>query len=249
LAGGVSAVLDLRDEAARFVPELGDYDARLRRAALATWRGRMLNEYASATVFENLAEQLKSSGFADEHAETCLGFAKEERRHGVLCGAVVTALGGEAKADLPARAPYPAHRDAPLRAAALRNVLHICCLSETVAVSLIGAERLEMPPGPLRELLTTIYADEIGHARFGWTLLEEVAPTLGDDERAAIARYLPVAFAHLEQHELSFLPNVDAPPNGEVLGLCSGRDARGLFYETLDQIIRPGLALHLTRRR
>lgn len=245
----MSALLDLRDEAACFVPELGDYDVRLRGAALATWRGRMLNEYASATVFENLAEQLDACGFESAHAATCLGFAREERRHGVLCGAVVTALGGEARAELPARTPYPAHRDAPPRAAALRNVLHICCLSETVAVSLIGAERLEMPPGPLRELLTRIYADEIGHARFGWTLLEQVAPTLSDDELAALERYLPVAFAHLEHHELSLLPNVNAPPNGKVLGLCSGHDARALFYETVEQIIRPGLArLTLARR-
>jgi hypothetical protein len=213
----------------------------LQRAALATWRGRMMNEYASASVFEALGQQLISAGFAAEYAETCRGFALEERRHGILCGAVVTALGGAAKAELPTPAPYPAHLDAPARAAALRNVIHICCLSETVAVSLIGAERLRMPPGPLRELLTTIYADEIGHARFGWKLLERTAPTLSVDERAAIERYFPVAFAHLEQHELALLPDVDAPAGGEVLGLCGGSEARALFYETLSEIIRPGL--------
>ena len=50
-------------------------------------------------------------------------------------------------------------------------MLSICCLSETVAVSLIGAERIEMPDGELRELLTKIYADEVrpDHCRAGAT--------------------------------------------------------------------------------
>lgn len=114
-------------------------------------------------------------------------------------------------------------------------------MSETVAVALIGAERLEMPDGPLRNILTEIYADEVGHARFGWRLLELFAPTLDDEERVAIERYLPVAFEHLEWHELSHLPDCDAPRDGNLLGLCSGRHARVLFNETVDEVIRPGL--------
>jgi hypothetical protein len=243
----VSACLDLRKDAARFAPELGDYDARLRPAAIATWRARMVNEHSSSRVFDALAQQLAATGFASEYAEACRGFADEERRHGILCGAVVTALGGTARAELGAPEPYPEHRDAPPRAATLRNLIHVCCLSETVAVSLIGDERLRMPQGPLRELLTKIYADEIGHARFGWRLLEQVAPTLSAEEREAVERYLPVAFAHLEQHELSLLPERQAPDGGEVLGLCGGHDARALFYETLAAIIRPGLGRWFAR--
>lgn len=242
LAGSVtSAALDLTEPARHFAPALAGYDAALRAAALETWRTRMVNESASARVFEALARQLAVAAFEAELAQTCLDFAEEERRHGMLCGAVVVALGGEARASLRRAAPFPEHADAPPRAAVLRNVIHICCLSETVAVSLIGDEREQMPNGPLRELLTSIYADEIGHARFGWRLLERVAPELTAVERGAIERYLPVAFAHLEQHELSHLPNVDAPTGGERLGLCSGRDARKLFHETVASVIVPGL--------
>jgi hypothetical protein len=110
-------------------------------------------------------------------------------------------------------------------------------MSETVAVSLIGAERLEMPDGRLRELLTRIYADEVGHARFGWRLLEQIRASLDARERAAIEQYLPRAFAHLEAHELAHLPDRD----GSLLGLCSGKQARELLYETIDEVIRPGL--------
>jgi hypothetical protein len=233
--------LDLSLPARGAAPDLGAYPESLRRAALATWHARMVNEYMSSEVFEALSRELVTAEFDAGLVAECAGFAAEERRHGVLCGAVVMALGGDAIAARPARPPYPAHADASRRAAALRDVVHVCCMSETVAVALIGAERLEMPEGPLRDLLTRIYADEVGHARFGWRLLEAVGGSLGDEDRAAVTRYLPTAFAHLERHELAHIPDCAAPPGGEVLGLCSGRDARQLLAETIDEVIRPGL--------
>jgi len=232
--------LDLRADARASMPDLGTVPESLQGACIATWRARMVNEYSSATVFEALGAQLGAT-FGAELAGECRGFAAEERRHGVLCGAVVEAAGGAATAAPLAQPPFPAHEDAPPRAAALRNAIHVCCMSETVAVALIGAERLEMPEGPLRRLLTRIWADEVGHARFGWRLLEQAASTLTPAEQSAVERYLPTAFAHLEAHELSHLPERAAPEGGVVYGLCSGEDGRALFYDTLDRIIRPGL--------
>jgi hypothetical protein len=201
----------------------------------------MVNEYSSSEVFEALGRQLDDAGEGGDVLEECRAFAAEERHHGILCAAVVEALGGEATAIVPTRPPFPLHLDAPPRAALLRNLIHVCCMSETVAVALIGAERLEMPDGALRGLLTRIYADEVGHARFGWRFLERTGDTLKERERAAVEQYLPVAFAHLEAHELAHLPDCDAPADGASLGLCSGRQARVLFHETVEEVIRPGL--------
>lgn len=236
--------LDLRTEAKKHSPFVADVPG-LREAAIATWRGRMINEHSSARVFEGLAEQFAAAGYDDVVPEV-RGFAAEERRHGVLCGSVVEALGGEALAEIPEGDEYPAHEDAetPLEAA-LRNMLSICCLSETVAVSLIGAERLEMPEGELRDLLTGIYADEVGHSRFGWRTLDRIAPTLDKATKERLADYLEVAFAHLVEHELSHLPlSSNPPPEGAVYGLCSGADARVLFFDTLVDVIVPGLEAH-----
>ena len=235
--------LDLHVVAAATAPRV-DAPAHLRGAAIATWHARMINEYGSSRVFEGLSRQLEACGF-EEDADEAHDFAREERRHGVLCGAVVEALGGEAKGTLLAAPPYPEHRDAPRRAALLRNVISICCMSETVAVALIGAERLEMPEGELRDLLTRIWADEIGHARFGWRLLERLAPMLSDAERRAIHDYLPTAFAHLEAHELAHIPARRGPAGGEPLGLCSGLDARALLRETIDEVIAPRIQMLL----
>ena len=234
-------VLDLRAEARRTLPDLSACPKPLFGPAIFTWRARMQNEYSSSAVFEALAAQLARAGFDASVVRECASFAGEERKHGSLCASVVAALGGEATVRLPPLPAFPTHPDAPRRAAALRNLIHVSCLSETVAVALIGAERLEMPEGPLRELLSVIYADEVGHARFGWRLLERVAAELDAEERAAIERYLPTAFAHLRAHELSHLPDCAAPPEGAALGLCSGRAARALFAETVASVIRPGL--------
>ncbi len=238
-------VLDLREAAIAHripVPAIPNLNA----AAIATWRGRMINEHASARVFEGLALQFQDAGLGQAVVQELRGFADEERQHGVLCGAVVESLGGRAYAELPDGEAYPAHADAgsPLEAA-LRNMLSICCLSETVAVSLIGAERLEMPPGELRELLTRIYSDEVGHSRFGWRVLGEVAPTLDAATKERLGDYLEVAFAALEVHELAHLPlSSQPPPEGVKLGLCNGSDARRLFHATIEEVVIPALEHH-----
>lgn len=236
------AVLDLRAQAQQHRPAVPELP-HLRAAAIGTWRGRMINEHSSARVFDGLAKQLAAAGVSADVVAEVKGFADEERRHGVLCGSVVEALGGEAYAELPEGDEYPAHEDAgtPLEAA-LRNMLSICCLSETVAVSLIGAERLEMPAGELRDLLTGIYADEVGHSRFGWRMLGVLAPTLDRATKERLGDYLEVAFEHLVVHEMSHLPeSSQPPPEGVELGLCSGSDARRLFLDTVEHVIVPGL--------
>lgn len=240
----MTTTLDLRDEARKNMPAIADLP-HLREAAIGTWTGRMINEHSSARVFDGLAKQFAEAG-VDEVVDEVRGFANEERRHGVLCGAVVEALGGQARAEIPDGDPYPQHEDAsgPLEAA-LRNMLSICCLSETVAVSLIGAERIEMPEGELHDLLTKIYADEVGHSRFGWRMLGKLAPRIDDAMKERLGDYLEVAFDHLVEHELSHLPESSRPPpEGVVLGLCSGLSARELFFDTVEQVIVPGLELH-----
>ncbi|MGZ3416371.1 MAG: ferritin-like domain-containing protein [Polyangiales bacterium] len=242
-------LLDLREASRAAMPTVPRLP-HLAIAARATWHGRMINEWCSARVFSALAEQLEDAGFSAEEVEACRGFASEERRHGVLCGAVVEALGGEACAEIGALPNVPRHDAVDRREAIVRNLLSVSCMSETVAVALIGAERHEMPSGALRDLLDGIWADEIGHARFGWRIVERVVPELDAAAHHRLAAYLRVAFAHVEEHELAHLPANGAPPEeGKQLGLCDGGDARTLFYDTLETVIVPRLeALGLSAR-
>lgn len=212
-----------------------------RDAARATWRGRMINELHSAPVFEALADQLAEAG-APEWVDEVREMAAEERRHGVLCGAVVEALGGAATLPERPSAPMPRHEDVDRHEAVTRNLLSVCCLSETVAVALIGAERLRTPEGPLRAVLAEILADEVGHARLGWRWLAAHAGGWDAPTRARLEAYLRVAFAHLEAHELSHLPETGpVPAAAQALGVCDGGEARRLFYDAVEQVIIPRL--------
>ena len=236
----LDGTLDLTALAATRRPQL-PHAGPLAPAVIATWRGRMINEYMSSYVFAGLAAQLRVAG-DPAAAARCDEFAAEEREHGALCGAVGETAGGEARAVVAPPRAVPEHQKTTRRVAAARNLLSVSCLGETVAVALIGAERLEMPEGALRDVLTRIWADEIGHARFGWAWLDAALPQFSDDERGALARYLPTAFGHLERHELAHLPADSQPPaEGKAFGLCSGKDARGLFYDTVTEVIVPEL--------
>lgn len=242
-----AALLDLGAAARATAAALGTLpplDERDRAAAIATWRGRMVNEHASARVFGVLLGQAMAAGLSAARQTQLAEFACEELRHARECAAVVLALGGEAVAPLPALPEVPSHPDAAPLEALLRNVLSVCCLSETVAVALIRAETLEIGPPALRQLLDGILADEVGHARFGWTLLDELAP-LPAPLRQRLGAYLGVALAHLSDHELAHLPAHDG--RGEAaarVGVCSGNAARALFADTVATVILPGLRRH-----
>ncbi|MFN3202940.1 MAG: ferritin-like domain-containing protein [Bradymonadia bacterium] len=243
----MNITLDLRAPAQATARHCGldfeDLQPALRRAALATWRGRMMNEYGSCAVFEGLADQLEAAGGRASDVEILKGFAQEEREHGVLCGAVVEALGGAALGDqpLPTADEMPAHAGLDPLEAVARNIISVCCLSETVAVSLITAERLGMPEGPLRRLLTRILSDEVGHGRFGWRWLAEHLPWMSAESRARLGEWLPMALRHLEAYEVAHLQPGPSLTDGHMLGLCDGEAAQALFYDTVRTVILPRL--------
>ena len=214
-----------------------------RAMAITTWRGRMVNEHVSARVFAGLVPQMMRAGVDVRLQLEVASMIQEELRHGVLCAAAVEALGGKALAPLPTMESVPQHKDCEPLEALLRNILSICCLSETIAVALISAERLETRPPELEAALAEILADEVGHARFGWRLLDTLASRLDEDLRRRLGDYLPVAFVHLMTYELAHLPVQSAPPSDTVegYGVCNGRDARALFYDTVESVIVPEL--------
>jgi hypothetical protein len=237
--------LDLREEAAREARKLGPLPVLTeaeRTAAIATWKGRMVNEHISSRVFAALLQQLMAAGVAPRWQAKVAEAASDELRHGRQCAAMVHALGGDACATIEHLAPVPAHDDASPLEAALRNVLSISCLSETVAVALIGAERLRAEPDVTEGVLSHILADEVRHAALGWGLLESLSAGLDDDVRAGLNAYLVVAFRHLFAHELAHLPAGPTPSEAASdVGVCDGDEAVALFVETVTDVIVPRL--------
>ena len=242
------SMLNLEREAAAQalqIPGIDELDEVERASAIATWRGRMLNEHISARVFASLVPQMMAAEVSASHIHQVAGFVSDELRHGVQCAAVVHALGAKAEIEMPDLPAVPEHADVTPLEGLLRNILSVSCLSETVAVSLIDAERQRTGPPALEELLRSILADEVGHARFGWKLLDELAPRLTPDLRERLGNYLVAAFRHLREHELAHLPPRRPPTERSVAyGVCDGHEARELFFATVDEVIIPGLEAH-----
>lgn len=239
------ARLDLRAEAEGFLVALPETapDPTERALAQNTWRGRMVNEHASARVFAGLLPQLMRAEVSASLQAEVAGMVQDELRHARQCAGALRALGGDPVGELPALTSVPDHEDAdsPMEVV-LRNVLSICCMSETVAVALIDAERRALADNPLAEVLRAILADEVKHARFGWRLLEDVE--LDDDLKARLSVYAGEALEHLEAHELAHLSPLPAPAGAQALGACDGALARTIFRDTVDEVIVPGLAAH-----
>ncbi len=241
------ATLDLRKQATTHALELGELalGEPERLAAVATWKGRMVNEHISARVFAGLVPQMMRADLDPDHHAAVANMIGDELLHARLCATAVLALGGDPRAELPTLEAVPDHEDAAPLEAVLRNVLSISCLAETVAVALIDAERLVAGPPALAELLRSILADEVQHARFGWRLLEELDPRIDRRMRARLGEYLVVAFAHLLEHELRHIPARPAPSAAaEAVGVCDGRAARQLLFATIEDVIVPGLGAH-----
>lgn len=235
--------LDLRDQVAEErlppgrLPELPPEPLRL---AQETWRGRMVNEHASATVFAGLLLQAVEAGASARDQAALAEMIREEHTHARRCAAVLNALGGVPTGRLPPVRPLPRHEAATRREAYFRNLLSVCCLSETVAVALIDAERLALRGSLPGTVLQEILADEVGHARFGWRTLEEAG--LSADERTDLARYLPTALAHLVEHELAHLSPLPVPTEALAeAGVCDGALARTIFFQTVEEVVVPSL--------
>jgi hypothetical protein len=243
------ATLDLRAQGRGAGIELSggaDLDPADRERAIATWKLRMVNEHVSARVFAQLIPQMMRAGIDPSWQESVSIMVSDELRHGRQCAEVVHALGGEAIAELPdGLDDVPTHDDVEPMEGFLRNILSVSCLSETVAVALIRAEKNEISSPEIEAILDTILADEIQHARFGWRVLDEVSGDLSDETKSRLSDYLIGAFHHLAAHELHFLP-IDPVPSDEAAayGVCDGRDARRLFFDTVEQVIVPRLEDH-----
>lgn len=237
--------LDLRDEAADHRPalaDLPDLSPDERAMAVRTWRGRMVNEHASAQVFAGLVPQLMRAGLPGALIAEVPAMISDELRHARQCAGVVAALGGQAVAPLPVLSPLPAHDDVGPLEAVLRNVISVGCLSETVAVAVIRAEQAELEGSELGVVLSSILADEVAHARFGWRLLGLVAPRLDDAARERTSRYLVDALRHQIAWEVPKLPvNLGLRAELARAGVCDGREAQAIFFATLQEVVVPQL--------
>ncbi len=247
------STLDLRERRrsaqSRLPTELGldgvELDAGERARAIASWRARMVSEYVSARIFSALVPQAMRAALPHPSVRALTQMATEEVRHAELCAEVVRGLGAEPVAPMPEDlAPVPEHRDADPLEAILRNAIAVGCCSETVAVALVGAERELAATPALARLLRSILRDEVGHARFGWSLLERSASRLDAGQLRRLSFHLVTIFRH---QLATYAPLRDLPGASDAavsVGIMDGPATFRLVAETLARVTVPGLERH-----
>ena len=236
-------ILELRAEgrAHRIELDVAAVTAEDRDAAIAMWRVRMVQEHVSARVFAALVPQMMKAGIAAAFQEQVAEMVVQELRHGRLCAGVVVALGGEPVAEMTSLPDVPLHEAAAPLEALLRNVIAISCISETTAVVEFSSERERLAPGPLRDVQQEILADEVGHARFGWRLLEAHAAHLDRELRDRLSTYLVAALRQRIERARPLVAARQPAPAVAALGGIDGAAMHALFLATMAQVVLPGL--------
>ncbi len=205
------------------------------------WRIHMAAEFASARVFAGLVPQMMAAGLPFEEVREVTDMARQEIEHGYLSGRVYAALGGVARSAVPPLDPVPQHDGAGPLEVVLRNVISVSCCGETLAVAVIGAERERATIEPLREILTRILSDEVGHARFGWRVLRDVAPAMDAELRRRLSAYLVAVF----ERDLTVMKRALAGPQASsaalAVGAPDGELSWSTFLDTVTSVTVPGL--------
>lgn len=225
----------------------GTYSKRAVSIAQNTWRARVVHEHHSAAVFSRLLPQLMEAEAPLEFKTTVLRMSMDELRHASLCAKVVELLGGDPVVETELRTQaLPEHEDATRVEAALRNVMFVGCMSETVSISLLTEERELTREPVIRRVVDQLAADEVLHAKLGWSYLGATWPDLDDAQRRRTNEYLPVAFGYLEAKMLGAMPDVGEVEPAladelEALGCMMPADGRELLYATVEEVIAPRL--------
>lgn len=224
----------------------GAYDEATLSLGRSAWQLRVLDEYRSQLAFTELLADLSRLGAAFDAISTCVRVVRDEARHVELCRRLVVALGGD---DAMPGDPQLANPDpsSPAMQRVMHTVLGSLCVGETFSVRMLAAVRQNTVDPLAREVMTVLTKDESVHSRFGWTMLEVVAPHLSDDERRAADEALPhylkmaeravvPADAHLHEDHHPLVAGPESP-----FGCLPPRARRELFYACLEEDVLPSL--------
>lgn len=232
-----------RTTAPRGAFRCADYDPASVREACARWKKRMVDEYASTTVFSALVAQLVEANATLDASAVALRMAQDEFRHSETCGQVVGAMGGSASARREtAVQPIAAHPGCGPEERALRNVL-VTSVSEMYSAAFFVASLDRMTDPYLRAVTRELLADEVLHARFGFYYLQGCAGWLAarPDVRASVTRYLRHVFAVCEREFVREPAARAAGADDDALGLVPGDVAREVFTDTMGSAVAPAL--------
>lgn len=208
------------------------------KRAARVWAFRKTIEEQAAPLFRVQAARLGRIGAPSVVIDLAERAAVDERDHAERCAQICEALGHEAP-------PAPALGSAPTielgdpgwddRRRALYTSVAACCITETLATSLLIEIRATSTMPLVNDTATLILRDEVQHARLGWAHLAWEA--LRSDV-TWLSTYLPgMVGAALQSHA-----EANEASNLAAYGVLSPERSSHIIRETLDSVVYPGLA-------
>ncbi len=218
----------------------GDLEPAERARLAETWRRRAAAEYLAVSTFSVLAIDLVAAGAPADILSHCVRSQLDEIRHAELAIRMVEIYGGKRIMPPAGMSNLPDDKARPKLEQAVANTLLVSCVSETYATTVLTATR-DMTTDPVAlAVLTSIYSDEVMHARLGWSYLRYGIDHGGQGVIDAAAAMVPRALrgvANVIERER---------PIGEVTdavrrhGLMTPGEERVIYSRCVAEVLVPG---------
>jgi hypothetical protein len=213
------------------------------RARLAgTWMRRSEAEYLAVSTFSVLAIDLVAAMAPADVISLCLRAGIDEVRHAEMCMRMVEIYSGEQKLPPPGMSQLPDDPSRPKLHQALANTMLVSCVSETYATTVLSATRDLTTDPTAHDVLTSIYSDEVAHARLGWSYLRHAIEVGGTGVIDAAAQMLPIALRGVATVVEAERPAGEVTPAVRAHGLMTPAEERVIFATCVRDVLGPGFA-------
>jgi hypothetical protein len=227
-------------------PELPD---DLRRTIGALWRERTTAEHRSIGIFSLFTLDLLGVGAPAEVLSHACRAALDEVRHAELFAKLARLYTGEDVTPPPGIPPLPEDPDVPLREQVAREALYLSAFAETYSAVLLSELHARAKDPVVKDVLGIVVADEIHHARLGWSILATMVASGGDEAAATLARDVVPTMDGLSRAMFGDPRALPAPAvQGDdralaaAHGYISAREEHALFCAAMTEVWIPGLA-------
>ncbi len=211
------------------------------RARLAeTWRRRAAAEYLAVSTFSVLAIDLVAAAAPADVLSHCVRSQLDEIRHAELAIRMVEIYGGQRMEPPPGMSRLPYDKAQSKLAQAVANTVLVSCVSETYATTVLTATR-DLTTDPVAHaVLTSLYSDEVMHARLGWSDLRYGLERGGDPVRDAAAAMVPRALRGVANVIERERPIGEVTPAVRGHGLMTPGEERKIYSQCVREVLVAG---------
>ncbi len=213
------------------------------RARLAaTWMRRSAAEYLAVSTFSVLAIDLVAAQAPADVISLCLRAGIDEVRHAEMCVRMAKIYSGKEELPIAGMSSLPDDKTRPKLHQALANTMLVSCVSETYATTVLSATRDLTTDPAAQAVLTSIYSDEVMHARLGWSYLRHAIDVGGQGVVDAAAEMLPRALRGVANVVERERPVGEITPAVRTHGLMTPAEERVIYSACVRDVLVPGFS-------